>query len=209
MNNKTLETRAIPGYEGCYIMNLLGVIHSVTRTTTDKRGRNRVHQGQRCKLNAKVGANGQVYRSITLWKDGKASNYAISTLMKATFPELFLPVKDELGEVWKKIAANPKYMVSSFGRVKRTAYTCTSGIISYKEPETLCTIHYSGEGEYRYPNVSITAGEGKKKLNLQTVCRLVYEAFIGPVPEGKAIKHYDGNNRNNDVGNLYIPSLED
>lgn len=50
-----------------------------------------------------------------------------------------------------------------------------------------------------YPTVELCADGQKKRF---TVHRLVYQAFVGDIPEGMELMHLDGNPRNNYYKNL-------
>lgn len=54
---------------------------------------------------------------------------------------------------------------------------------------------------YGYPVVSLN---GKDKLVLKSIHRMVVEAFIGPIPDGMQINHKDGNKQNNRLENLEV-----
>ena len=43
-----------------------------------------------------------------------------------------------------------------------------------------------------------------KKQKAFSLHRLLYETFIGPIPEGAQIDHIDGNRANNDLSNLRV-----
>ena len=55
-----------------------------------------------------------------------------------------------------------------------------------------------------YYQVRLFEPEADRKGRLQYIHRLVYEAFIGDIPEGKQIDHIDSNTSNNTVENLQI-----
>jgi hypothetical protein len=82
------------------------------------------------------------------------------------------------GEEWRDVAGS-KAQVSSLGR-----YRSSRGIV------TTPSVGASG-----YCRVEI---DGKKRL----IHILVYEAFVGPIPEGEEIDHGDGDPSNNCVTNL-------
>jgi hypothetical protein len=87
-------------------------------------------------------------------------------------------VPDLPGEEWRDITGS-KAQVSSFGRVRNL-----HGLV------TTPSVHPGG---YRYVQV-----DGKN----HRVHRLVYEAFVGPIPAGEQIDHRDGDPSNNCVSNL-------
>ena len=55
-----------------------------------------------------------------------------------------------------------------------------------------------------YYQVRLFAPQGDKRGRLQYVHRLVYQAFIGDIPEGKQIDHIDSDTTNNRIENLQI-----
>lgn len=55
-----------------------------------------------------------------------------------------------------------------------------------------------------YYQVRLFGPQGDKKGRLFYVHRLVYEAFLGDIPEGKQIDHIDSDTSNNSVENLQI-----
>jgi len=54
---------------------------------------------------------------------------------------------------------------------------------------------------YGYP---VACLNGKAKVVLKAVHRMVVEAFIGPIPDGMQVNHKDGNKENNHLDNLEI-----
>lgn len=46
--------------------------------------------------------------------------------------------------------------------------------------------------------------DGYKRFRNKYIHRLVYEAFVGPIPEGMTIDHIDGNKVNNHLSNLQL-----
>jgi hypothetical protein len=54
-----------------------------------------------------------------------------------------------------------------------------------------------------YLYIGLYIGQGKQKKRLwRRVHRVVYEAFVGNIPEGLEIDHIDGDKHNNDITNL-------
>ncbi len=101
-------------------------------------------------------------------------------------------------ELWKTIKGyEGLYEVSDLGRVKSIERTITNSRgrkTHIKEtilkPETL----YDG-----YQRVCLSK-RGKKKHH--RVATLVFEAFVGPVPEGKELDHISGFKQDNQLDNL-------
>lgn len=77
-------------------------------------------------------------------------------------------------------------------------------IYKLKGNETL-KISVDKSGYYRW---SFLHYKTRKAFNY-LVHRLVYEAFVGPIPEGMTIDHIDGNKLNNHYSNLQLLSREE
>lgn len=93
-------------------------------------------------------------------------------------------------EEWKPCVGFSDYEVSSHGRIRR----CVDSR-KYKAGYVLSErMHSKG-----YVQVSLSDG-GKPRYRL--VHRLVAEAFLGEQPPGCEVAHWDGDKRNNVVGNL-------
>ena len=87
-------------------------------------------------------------------------------------------------EVWKDVVDNPKYEVSSIGRVRR-----------------------KGKQDCLKINYQCTGGYGR--VSIGKVHQLVAYAFIGIRPNGMDIDHINGNNTDNRVENLeYVTKSE-
>ena len=52
-----------------------------------------------------------------------------------------------------------------------------------------------------YPRVNLYR-DGKQSVKFALVHQLVLAAFVGPLPEGQEVRHYDGNRKNCSLGNL-------
>lgn len=87
------------------------------------------------------------------------------------------------GERWRRIALDPRYLVSDLGRVVRESnlWVVRTGSMNKK---------HGG-----YPRLTIA---GKARL----VHLLVLETFVGPCPEGHEANHEDGNHANAKLSNL-------
>lgn len=61
-------------------------------------------------------------------------------------------------------------------------------------------------GQYNYLTVNLCRPLPDKGFKAKSyyVHRLVWEAFRGPIPDGKEIHHKDGNRRNNSLSNLQL-----
>jgi hypothetical protein len=94
-------------------------------------------------------------------------------------------------EIWKPVVGfETHYEVSSWGRIKRIApyrNTYPGRILA------------ACKGVRGYQSVGLYVNG---VCHRETVHKLVYEAFVGLVPEGKNINHIDGVKTNNRVDNL-------
>lgn len=93
-------------------------------------------------------------------------------------------------EIWEHIQGSEEYAISNFGRIasnKRGFWR----VLSQK----------NSKGDY----LSVTLRSGDKCKSTR-IHRLVYEAFIGQIPNGHKyhIHHIDGNRQNNEVSNLCL-----
>nr|DAV05794.1 MAG TPA: homing endonuclease [Caudoviricetes sp.] len=94
-------------------------------------------------------------------------------------------------ENWKTISGlNDKYEVSDLGRVRN------------KNTGRFLTPRYK-DGCYMYRMEKPGAGR-QRKVNSAAV--LVYEAFVGEIPDGYWVQYKDGNRRNLAASNLYLKS---
>jgi hypothetical protein len=104
------------------------------------------------------------------------------------------PACDFTQEEWRPVVGwEGWYSVSSFGRVRRekAGRTAHAGRV-------LAGYNYEKRTYHR-----ITLYRDYEQRNL-AVHRLVVEAFIGPIPDGKQVNHIDCNPRNNHLENLEI-----
>lgn len=96
-------------------------------------------------------------------------------------------------ESWKDIPGyEGRYQVSNTGKVKSMNYGRSGlpGIIG------------TGDNGSGYQFVKICNAD--KKYRYHYVHRLVWEVFVGPIPEGMQINHKDENKSNNSLENLEI-----
>jgi hypothetical protein len=94
-------------------------------------------------------------------------------------------------ELWKTVITNNDYVVSNFGRVRRTRWTNGAKRIGR-------ILGYNLENGYREVCFFDAKHNRKTKLIHQVVC----DAFLGPCPDGYEINHKDGDKRNNHLDNL-------
>lgn len=92
-------------------------------------------------------------------------------------------------EVWKDVKGyEGLYQVSSEGRV-----------VSNKRPGTSGGMKKLTENQDGYLRVKLCKDSDNRRY---MVHRLVYEAFVGPIPDGLEINHIDENKKNNSIQNL-------
>ncbi len=108
-------------------------------------------------------------------------------------------------ELWKDIKGfEGKYQVSNLGRVKsikRTIINKRGRKQSFKEK--IKRPDYSQNG---YERVGLYR---KDRMKHYRVAKLVYEAFVGPIPEGMEIDHCNGDNTDNRLCNIRAVSHRD
>lgn len=100
-----------------------------------------------------------------------------------------------MSEIWKTFEVfGCRYAISTFGRIKNVE---TDHIYSNK----------NRKGDY----IRRVLGPGYNKGLAITVLlhRLVYEMFVGPIPEGFQVHHIDGNKQNNRLDNLMVVSVKE
>lgn len=108
-------------------------------------------------------------------------------------------------EYWRPVVGyEGLYEVSNWGRVKRLA-----GLVMrkngrrYPVTEKFLTLRPNEKG---YIRVDLWK-DGEKKT--KKVHRLVYEAFVGEIPEGMEVNHMDEDKNNNAVWNLNLLNHKD
>lgn len=90
-------------------------------------------------------------------------------------------------EIWRAVPGFTGYEVSSTGRVRSYKRSAAGRLISLLP---------DGRGYMR-----VRLGDGTRMV-ARRVHQLVAEAFIGPRPEGREVRHLDGNGMNNIPSNL-------
>lgn len=95
-------------------------------------------------------------------------------------------------EIWKDIPGyEGKYQVSNIGRVKSIVW---KGVVKD-------TIFTPWKSRYGYLMVSLRDGINKKGFGVH---RLVYEAFLGPIPPGMQVNHINEDKTDNRLENLNL-----
>lgn len=100
-------------------------------------------------------------------------------------------------EEWRAIPGLPRYEASSLGRIRSWVPWKGTPV-----PRIL-RVGISGEG---YEIVRPTSGGKQRSRNVHALVALT---FLGPRPEGAEVCHWNGDKRDNTVGNLrYAPKSE-
>lgn len=105
-------------------------------------------------------------------------------------------------EVWRAIKGyEGRYEVSNLGRIKSCAFvkrirTRWGGVAEQNRKEKLLRPWSRGSGR------ALVDLWRDGRRDVRTVYALVYEAFVGEIPEGFFIHHIDGDCRNNIASNL-------
>lgn len=111
-----------------------------------------------------------------------------------------------MSEQWRPVVGyESTYEVSNLGNVRRSGPAARNG--NGRGGGARLGLHlkqHSVPGGYQVVQLW---QDGRPKMRL--VHRLVAEAFLGPVPEGREVNHKDGNKRNNGNANLeYVTHSE-
>lgn len=111
---------------------------------------------------------------------------------------------ENINEIWKDIKGYEGiYQVSNLGRVRRIKGWETIGMYGQiiKRQSNGIIQGYKGKRQNDYWRVQLRKdGKTIKK----TVHQLVYEAFVGEIPDGMQVNHIDENKDNNRLDNLNL-----
>jgi len=111
------------------------------------------------------------------------------------------------GEEWADIAQfDGYYSISNYGRIwamPRPVFSTTGQSYYTREMirKQVVMQYYNAYTKVYTDQLVVKLRYGYENYSFQ-VCRLVYEAFVGPIPEGLRIVHKDGDNCNNRFDNL-------
>lgn len=101
-------------------------------------------------------------------------------------------------EIWKDIKDYEQlYQISNFGRVRSLKYHCSNNTKILKED---CS------DKRGYRRVTLCKNGITKRY---LVHRLVYETFVGEIPEGMQVNHRDEKPNNNKLTNIEVVSITD
>lgn len=142
---------------------------------------NVVHHKDNNKLNA--AANNLEW--VTMSENVKA---AIPTRKKATNNQKYNG--DYTDANWKIITDFPDYSICEDGRVVNN--------------QTRNILVPGDRNGYKRVQLRVNG-----KTSIRSLHRLLYEAFIGPIPQDMVIDHIDGNKANNNLSNLRLVSQSD
>lgn len=102
-------------------------------------------------------------------------------------------------EVWKDIKGyEGLYQISNLGRIKGVDHWRKNGTNGYIHKGKVMSLDYNKKG-YFYVNL---CKDGKHKL--YRVHRLVYETFVGPIPENMQVNHINEVKTDNRLENLNL-----
>jgi hypothetical protein len=192
MNDTSIvERRPIPGYEGFYTIDSNGQVYSLSRSVKNTVGVTHERVGR--KLKPKV--SNTPLGEVALCTHGISIQYLVDWLLRATFPELYPPIENLEGEIWKPIKDYPHCEISNLGRVKRIAKLVKRGKIEYIEQEHLNPVARANRSQ---PYAIFRPG------HLKSIAGLVYRTFIGEIPSSHYINFKDENVLNACETNLYL-----
>lgn len=102
-------------------------------------------------------------------------------------------MRNMYGEIWKDIPGYSNYQLSNLGRVRNI------------KRGTILKVETTKKGNGTYYRVRLASLCKSKDVHFM-LHRLLYEVFVGPIPDGKEIDHIDRNPANNDLSNLRLAS---
>lgn len=191
------ERRPIPKYEGLYSIRGDGTVFSDERIVTKSDGKRMKVKERALKEVPSSGGNGYTGKTCTFKfsVDGERASFSKSSLLKMVFPELFKPVENLQGEVWKTVDDHPRYMVSNKGRIKRI-----------KEINKVNGMEYVNQEELRHINnmdgYALVTLQSNDESNGCLLGRLIYETFVRKLSREEHIQYKDGNAFNLCLDNL-------
>lgn len=104
-----------------------------------------------------------------------------------------------MSEIWKPVVGfEDRYEVSSLGRVRSLTHTVPHLRGTRTIPGRVLKPQQQASGHLYIKSL------GGRRGKIAWIHRLVYEAFVGPIPSRMDIRHLDGNPQNNTPENLAI-----
>lgn len=162
------------------------------------------------------------YRSVQLSINGKLKTFMTHRLIAEAFcdnPNDYTIVSHKDGNPYNNAANNLEWVqVQERRKIQEKKTKIQNEIIVKIEDGWKClswinsNYYISNCGEIwnskTKKNLSLESRNGYKRIKIGnsqcSIHRLVYEAFIGEIPEGYVIDHIDGNRANNNVSNLRL-----
>ena len=90
----------------------------------------------------------------------------------------------------------------TFKQYRDTKYYCDEdGNIYSDYSHRIITPMRRGKENKKYPYIDINFGEGQKHCYIH---KIVFETWIGNIPDGYLVLHKDDNQENNNINNLYL-----
>ena len=94
-----------------------------------------------------------------------------------------------------------------FKQYKNTKYYCNEdGVIYSDYSQKILTPMLRGVENKKYPYIDINFGTGQKHCYIH---KIVFETWIGEIPDGLCVLHKDDNQFNNNFNNLYLGTIKD
>lgn len=111
---------------------------------------------------------------VTTWENNQSENKK-EIRRKANYE------KADMTKDWRPLKFSDQYGINSAGEM-----------INFKTGRKLAGQDRNGYKRFQYEN------------RVYSIHRLVYETFVGPIPEGMKVDHIDGNRSNNALSNLRL-----
>lgn len=190
-SQKDIIIREIPHFKGYYSMRSDGRIISHVKITE-----------RLLKESISLDVNGRKKDpTYSLAVDGVVFRVRRNSIYRLTFPDLFSPIENLEGEIWKDSISCPGFAVSNKGRIKRATYQpMIADLIPYTVMEILMTPYSIPAGT---ASIVMLPFKGKR-YKARSVAKLVYETFNSIVDDNKHILYHDKDSSNLYLENLYV-----
>lgn len=195
--------RSVPGFEGAYSISTNGDVYSDERIVIKSNGQ-AMRVRERVLKETPIVSKGKSSNAVTyrFCVEGVKTSISKAALLKRTYPELFKPVDDLPGEVWKAIVDHPRYVVSNLGRVKRIAEERVFNNFFYIEQESL---RHVGTLDH----FLVVCLQSNDEQNTRIVARLVFESFHRPLLANEHVLYKDGDYTNVSADNLFAKTVSE